>query len=221
MFRESFAAFQFHQIYIYITVVFVVCSQLIGRTRFPALHSEIDWKLIQTKKPCEGVERRRDFRLCFCRVPNPPPTYTDETAHAVTFFFCRVPNRRQQTCSSLYPVKRPCLFQRTRVCALRRSLYFSCGSLASTKKTSKKRRCAPTDVIPGVRGYLGEEWTSEWTASKQPTPKHSRPPLIRGGMRQSFCWLRDGGWTLLLNAPFASIWLPTTLKSWSGQWQEG
>ena len=29
-------------IYIYKTVVFVVCSQLIGRTRFPVLHSEID-----------------------------------------------------------------------------------------------------------------------------------------------------------------------------------
>ena len=89
--------------------------------------------------------------------------------HLFFFFFCRVPNRRQQTCSRLYPVKRPCLLQRTRV---RCEDPFSCGSLASTKKTSRKRRCAQTDLIPGVRGYLGEKWTSEWTASKQ--------PLIRG-----------------------------------------
>ena len=81
---------------------------------------------------------------------------------------------------------------------------FSCGSLTSTKKTSRKRRCAQTDHKPGVRGYLREEWTSEWTASKQPTPKRSRPPLIRG-------WRWDKlsvGWgnTWKLTAAERSFW---------------
>ena len=35
------------------------------------------------------------FAFFVCLVPNPPPTYTDETAYAVKFFFSRVPNRRQ------------------------------------------------------------------------------------------------------------------------------
>ena len=43
--------------------------------------------LIQTKKPCEGTERLRNVRLFFVGPgSHPPPTYTDETAYAVTFF---------------------------------------------------------------------------------------------------------------------------------------
>ena len=62
---------------------------------------------------------------------------------------------------------------------------FICGSLASKKEISRKRRCAQTDHKPGVHCYPREEWILEWTTSKRPTPKHSRPPLIRGRWRRT------------------------------------
>ena len=64
----------------------------------------------------------------------------------------------------------------------------------------------------------GEQWFSEWTISKQPTPKHSHPPLIRDHWRESrpkFLLVEGtGSWRRL------SAWLTTTLKSCSGQQQE-
>ena len=123
------------------------------------------------------MERRRDFRLCFCRVPKPPPTNVQQAVSS-------------QTTRS---------FSKNRV---RCEDPFSCGSLA--KNISRKGRCAETDHKPGVRGYLREEWTSEWTASKQPTPKHSRPPLIRGGIWDKLSVGRGNTWKL--TAAERSFW---------------
>ena len=171
-------------IYIYIVVLSVCSHPLIDRVsqrrtlRSTGMRPLCEWKLIQTKKPCARCGTSGRFSPFFCRVPNPPPKYTDEAAnvYAVTFLFL--------SGSQPPPTNVQQVFFNEPVHAARPSeVRFSCGSLASKKKISRKRRRAQTDHKPGVHGYLWEEWISEWTTSKRPTPKHSRPPLIRGHWR--------------------------------------
>ena len=113
-------------------------------------------KLIQTKKPCDGVERRRGFRLCFCRVPNPPPKYTGETAHAVTFFFLSgsqppPTNVRQAVSSQTTPV-----FFKEPVCAAK-------IPLAAEVWLARKRSLEREDVL---RKTLYQGCVATWEKSE-------------------------------------------------------
>ena len=66
---------------------------MIGRTRFPALHSEIDRHAcyLTGENSFRGLKLRSGGTLerfsPFFVIPNPPPTYTNET-RCHLFFFC-------------------------------------------------------------------------------------------------------------------------------------
>ena len=168
-------------------VVLSVCSHpLIGRVsrrrtlRSTGMRPLCEWKLIQMKKLCARCGTSGRFSPFFFvgfptrrqSTPMKPQTYT----LSPFFFFL--------SGSQPPPTNVPQVFFNEPVHAARPSdLRFSCRSLASKKKISRKRICAQTYHKPGVHGYLREEWISEWTTSKRPTSKHSRPPLIRGRWR--------------------------------------
>ena len=113
------------------------------------------------------------------------------------FFFCRVPNRRQQTCSRLYPVKRPCLlYFKEPVCAVK-------IPLAAEVWPARKR---PLDQREDVlRQTLYQGCVATWEKSEL------RNELLRkrhwsGAEDETISLLvegtmeANGGWTLLLPA---------------------
>ena len=106
-------------IYIYKTVASACLYATYRPHAFPgaALRDRLK---AHSKKPCEGAERLRDFRL-FCFVPNPPPTCTDETAHAVTFFlssFQPPPTNVQQAVSRIVFFNEPVYAVKSKGCCV-------------------------------------------------------------------------------------------------------
>ena len=89
----------------------------------------------------------------------------------------------QTAANRLSPVQVIVFFNEPVHAARPSEVLFSCGSLASKKKISRRRRCAQRDQ-ECMATWEKSEFRNVSTTSKQPTrtltPKHSRPPLIRG-----------------------------------------
>ena len=159
-------------IYIYKVVLSVCSHPLVGRVsrrrtlRSTGMRPLCEWKLIQTKKPCARCGTSGRFSPFFCRVPNPPPKYTDEAANvnAVTFFFCRVPNRRQQTCNRSFSTS-PCTQQSPAICAL-----------AAEAWPARKRSLEREDVL---KQTINPECMATWEKSE------FRNELLRNGQLPS------------------------------------
>ena len=162
-------------IYIYKVVLSVCSHPLIGRVsrrrtlRSTGMRPLCEWKLIQMKKLCARCGTSGRFSPFFFLSGSQPAAKVHRWSRKrirchLFFFFCRVPNRRQQTCHRSFSTS-PCTQQGPAICAL-----------AAEAWPSRKRSLEREDVL---KHTINPECMATWEKSE------FRNELLRNGQLPS------------------------------------